>query len=84
VYQKVHHLLVEDELLQRSNPPFLKRRRPGPKHPTYGIPASEWPIILQRVVEQKEPLSTVAAAYGVSHETVRRIVLQVQKQHGQE
>ena len=39
---------------------------------------------MQRVVEQKEPLRTVAADYGVSHETILRIVLHVQKQHRQE
>jgi hypothetical protein len=83
LYLKVHHLLVEDELLQRSNPPLLKRRRPGPKHPYYGIPTSEWPTLVQRMVEQKESLRTVAAAFGVSHETIRRIVLHVQKQHRQ-
>jgi hypothetical protein len=79
LYLQVQHLLAGNELCQSSNPPFLKRRRPGPKHPTYGIPASEWPIIVQRVVEQKEPLRTVAAAYGVSHETIRRILLHVRK-----
>ena len=84
LYLKVQHLLAGDELFQSSDPPLLKRRRPGPKHPNYGIPASEWPIVVQRVVEQKEPLRTVAAAYGVSHETIRRIVLHVQKQHRQE
>ena len=83
LYQKVQRLLVEDESTEGSHPPVLKYRRPGPKHPTYGIPASEWPTVVQRVVEQKEPLRTVAAAYGVSHETIRRIVLHVQKQHGQ-
>jgi hypothetical protein len=81
LYQQVQHLLVEDELLQRSNPPLLKRRRPGPKHSTNGIPESEWPIIVQRVVEQQASLRTVAAAYRVSHEMIRRIVLHVQKQH---
>ena len=75
----MHHLLVEDELLQRSNPPLLKRRRPGPKHPNYSIPADLWPTVVQRVVQQKEPLRTVAAAYGVSHETTRRII-----RHGQQ
>jgi hypothetical protein len=84
LYLKVQHFLAGDELVQRSNPPFLKRRRPGPKHPNYGIPASEWPTVLQRVVEQKESLRTVAAAFCVSHETIRRIVLHVQKQHRQE
>ena len=80
LYLKVQHLLAGDELFQSSDPPLLKRRRPGPKHPNYGIPADLWPIVVHRVVEQKEPLRTVAAAYGVSHETIRRIVLHVQKQ----
>jgi hypothetical protein len=79
LYLKVHHLLREDELVQRNNPPLIKHRRPGPKHPNYGIPASEWPIVVQRVVEQKEPLRTVAAAYSVSHETIRRIMHHVQQ-----
>ena len=30
LYLKVQHLLAGDELVQRSNPPLLKRRRPGP------------------------------------------------------
>ena len=81
LYLKVQHLLVQDKLVQRSNPPLLKHRRPGPKHPNYGISTELWPTVVHRVVEQKEPLRTVAAAYGVSHETIRRIVLHVQKQH---
>ncbi len=75
LYLKVQHLLSENDLFQGSNPPLLKRRRPGPKQPNYGIPASEWPTVVQRVVEQKEPLRTVAAAYGASHETISRILL---------
>jgi hypothetical protein len=62
----------------------IKHRRPGPKHPAYGLPTSHWPTVVQRVMEQKEPLRTVAAAYGVSHETIRRIMLHVQKQRGQQ
>jgi IS30 family transposase len=31
-------------------------------------------MVVQRVVEQKESLRTVAAAYGVSHETIRRLL----------
>jgi Zn-dependent peptidase ImmA (M78 family) len=62
----------------------IKQRRPGPKHPSYGIPASEWLTVVQRVVEQKEPLRTVAAAYGVSHETIRRILLYMHQQRGQQ
>ncbi len=80
----MQNLLAGDELVQSRNPPLLKHRRPGPKHPNYGIPAELWPTVIQRVVEQKEPLRTVAVAYGVSHETIRRILLQVQKQRGQQ
>jgi hypothetical protein len=83
-YLKVQHLLAGDELFQRSNPPLIKHRRPGPEHPNYGIPAELWPSIVQRVVEQKEPLRTVAAAHGVSHETIRRIMRHVKNQRGQQ
>jgi hypothetical protein len=83
LYLQVQQLLARNQLFQSRNPPLLKRRRPGPKHPNYGIPADLWPTVVQRVVEQKEPLRTVAAAYGVSHETIRRIVFHVQKQHRQ-
>ena len=84
LYLKVQHLLSEDKLFQSSDPPLLKRRRTGPKQPNYGIPTELWPTVVQRVVERKEPLRTVAAAYDVSHETIRRIVLHVQKQCGQQ
>jgi hypothetical protein len=56
-----------------------RQRRAGPKQPNYGLPAELWPTVVQRVVEQKEPLRTVAATYGVSQETIRRILL-----HGQQ
>ena len=84
LYQKVRHLLAEDETPEGSHPPVMKYRRPGPKHLVYSIPPFEWSRVLQRVMEQKEPLRTVAAAYGVSHETIRRIVLHVQKERGQQ
>jgi len=79
LYQKVQHLLAEDE-----PPEVIKHRRPGPKHLSYGIPLSEWPTVVQRMVEQKESLRTVAAAYGVSHETIRRMLLHTHQQHGQQ
>lgn len=80
----MQHLLTEDKLIQRNNPPLLNIRRSGPKYPNYGIPASQWSTIVQQVVEQKKPLRTVAAEYSVSHETIRRIILYVQKQRGQQ
>lgn len=70
--------------LQSSNTPLLKRRRPGPKHPYYGIPTSKWPTVVQCVVEQKESLRSVAAAFGVSHETIRRIIYHFQMQTEQQ
>jgi len=84
LYLKVQHLLAADETAQSSNPPLLKHRRPGPKHPAYSIPASKWPTVLQRVVEQKEPLRTVAAAYSVSHETIRRLIRAATSVHVQQ
>src|SRR5579859_5423513 len=81
LYLKVQHLLAEDELFQRSNPPLIKHRRPGPKHPKYGIPAEHWPTVVHRVMERKEPLRTVADAYGVSHETIRRLIRAATKEH---
>jgi hypothetical protein len=80
LYQKVQRLLAEDETLEGSHPPIIKHRRPGPKDRSGGIPATEWPTVVQRVVEQKESLHTEAAVYGVSRETIRRIWLHVQKQ----
>jgi hypothetical protein len=84
MYLKVQLLLAEDELFHRSNLPLIKFRRPGPKHPNYGIPAELWPTVVYLVVVQKELLRTVAAAYGVTHETVRRIMRHVQQRGQQE
>src|SRR5450755_3765673 len=39
LYQKLHYLLAEDEKAQRSTPPIVQHRRPGPKDILYGIPA---------------------------------------------
>jgi IS30 family transposase len=61
----------------------MKHRRPGPKHPKYGIPTEHWPMVIHRIMEQKEPFRTVAAAYGVSHETIRRIIRAATKEHVQ-
>jgi hypothetical protein len=82
LYQRVQHLLSEDETAAGSTPPVvIKYQRPGPKHPAYGIPASHWPTVVHRVVEKKEPLRTVAAEYGVSHETTRRLIRAATKEH---
>jgi hypothetical protein len=80
----VQDLLAYGETHDVSPPPIVGKRRPGPKHPKFGIPAEHWPTVVHRVVEKNEPLRTVAAAYGVSLETIRRIMLHVQKQGGQQ
>jgi hypothetical protein len=65
LYQKVQHLLAEDETTEGSHPSVvIKHQRPGPKHPKFGIPAELCSTVVQRVVKQKEPLHSVAAAYG--------------------
>ena len=81
LYLKVQDVLAHDEADDVSPPPMVSKRRPGPKHPTYGLPTEHWPLIMQQVVEQKEPLRTVAAAYGVSHETIRRLIRAATKEH---
>ena len=50
------------------------QRRPDPKDIPYGIPEDEWPTVLQRVLENHESSRKVAADYGVSRETIRRLV----------
>jgi hypothetical protein len=82
LYLKVQDVLAHDEAHGVSPPPIVGKRRPRPKHPAYSISAEHWPTVVQRVVEQKEPLHVVAAAYGVSLKTIRRIMLHVQKQRG--
>ena len=84
LYLKVQDVLAHDEAHDVNPPPIVGKRRPGPKHPTYGIPAEHWPLIIHRVVEQKEPLRSIAAAYGVSHETIHRILLHRYQQRGQQ
>jgi hypothetical protein len=55
------------------------QRKPGPKDIPYGIPADQWLTVLHRVFEKKEPLRKVADDFGVSHETIRRMVRAVRK-----
>jgi len=55
-------------------PPVIEtQRRPGPKDIPYGIPAEEWPTVLKRV-ENHESYRKIANDYGVSRETIRRLV----------
>jgi hypothetical protein len=77
-------VLAHDEAYDASPPPIVGKRRPVPKHPKYGIPTELCPMVIHRIVEQKEPLRTVAAAYGVSNETIRRLIRATTKAHVQQ
>src|SRR5260221_8722332 len=68
--QKLQHVLSVIVI-----PPVTDtQRRPVPKGILYGIPEDQWPTILQRVLENHESYRKVANDYGVSHETVRRMI----------
>jgi Homeodomain-like domain len=70
LYQKLQQILSEVVI-----PPVVEgQRRPGPKDIPYGMPQEEWPTVLQRVLENHESYRKIAADYGVSRETVRRLV----------
>jgi hypothetical protein len=49
-------------------------RHPGPLAPDHALAPEEWPNVLHRISEHHEPLRQVAADYGVSQETVRRLL----------
>jgi hypothetical protein len=51
---------------------MIQHRRPG--NSADGIHSSEWPTVLKRVLEKKESLRNIADDYGVSHETIRRVL----------
>ena len=72
LYHKLQQLLVEGEKAQ--TPLVIEtQRRPGPKDIPYGIPEDQWEIVLARV-ENHESYRKIAAEYGVSRETIRRLV----------
>ena len=72
---KLFQRLLALERLLGSIPPLLTSQQyAGPREPHYGIPLEEWPNVVRRVMENHESLRQVAAEYGVSHETIRRIL----------
>jgi hypothetical protein len=72
---KLYQRLLALEQLLGSIPPFLTaQEHPGPREPKHGIPTEEWPKVMRRVSENHEPLRQVAADYGVSYETIRRLL----------
>jgi hypothetical protein len=74
LYLRVQDLLAHDEARDASPPLMVGKRRPGPKHIPYGIPPDQRPIVLQRILENHESYRNVASDYGVSQETIRRLV----------
>jgi hypothetical protein len=52
--------------------PSYEQRCPG-SDPHWKIPVVEWPTVLHRI-DQGDPLRKVAGDYGVSYETVRRVL----------
>jgi hypothetical protein len=83
LYLKVQQLLVHGEAHDTAHPSIVGKRRPGPKHPKYAVPAEHCPMIIYRVEDNNESLRQVADEYRVSHETIRRIMFHAQKQRGQ-
>ena len=70
----LQRLLTLEQLLGILPPLLTSQRYAGPREPNSGIPLEEWPNVVRRVIEHYESLRQVAAEYGVSHETVRRLL----------
>ena len=72
---KLYHQLLALEQVLGTIPPIVSaQQHPGPREPHYGIPTEAWPNVVRRVREHHDSLRQVAADYGVSHETVRRLL----------
>lgn len=73
LYLKLQQVLAQLQA-SLSHPPLIVKEQSSPPKPPHGIPAVEWPNVLRRVTENREPLRKVAQDYGVSYETVRRVI----------
>ena len=71
LYQRLHTL---EQVLGGIPPIVATERPPGSRASHHGIPPEEWPNVVHRVREHYDSLRQVAADYGVSHETVRRLL----------
>jgi hypothetical protein len=72
---KLSQRLLALEQMLGSIPPIVSaEQHPGPRESHHGIPAEEWPNVVCHVRETHESLRQVAAEYGVSHETVGRLL----------
>lgn len=70
----LQRLLALEQLLGSLPPIVSAQQHPGPLESHHGIPAEEWPNVVRRFREQHESLRQIAAEYGVSHETIRRVL----------
>jgi hypothetical protein len=77
VYHEQSNEVVSDNPFDAalSNPQILilPQCSSGPGNPQWKIAPSEWPAVLRRV-GQGETLRMIANDYGVSYESVRRVV----------
>src|SRR6266581_747532 len=80
LYLKLQQVLAQLQMNANTPLPPAKRRRLGPAKSKHGIPPKEWPTVLRRITENQEPLRKVAGDYGVSYETIRRVVRAARKQ----
>jgi hypothetical protein len=71
LYQR---LLALEQVLGGIPPIVATQQHPGSRASHHGIPPQEWPNVVRRVREHHNSLRQVAADYGVSHETIRRIL----------
>ena len=62
-----------DRVLTNPQAVSFPQRRPGPDHPQWKIPPSEWPTVLAQI-DQGESLRQVAKDYGVPYEAIRRVL----------
>ena len=77
--QKLQQAFAQFQANGNTLLPVGTGRRPGPAKPKHGIPPTEWPTVQRRVLENQESLRRVASDYGVSYETVRRVLLALRK-----
>ena len=67
-------LLALEQMLGSIHPLLTSQQYSGPREAQHSISSEEWPNVVRRVIENHESLRQVAADYGVSYETVRRIL----------
>jgi hypothetical protein len=79
LYQKLQQVLTQLHANGNTPLPVVTGRRPGPAKPKHSIAPTEWPTVQRRVLENQEPLRKVASDYGVSYETIRRVLLVCRK-----